>query len=664
MRDPRVSGPLPQFACDGEGALHTVNRFDKPVYNKWFGGTALAIAYTSDAANLQPNDLTVISVHHNSVWFREVSYDIPAGLPPCPPGGCLCTWNWIHRAGNGEGDGREIYNNLYRCTVTGKTDSTKKVQRGAIPVDCTGNPNACVKGPKTPMYLYQASGNNMPNLDVPPNYNTDWGFANGAQNDIFSPAATPVGPDSTKPTATALPSGWSHLGCYVDQDPRSLPVFLSSSGTNTIQSCVAGCANAGHIYAGVEGNECWCSGPNPTLKSAPASECYKPCGGDGWATCGGDWRMNVYKAANAPATPTPTTKVVATPYPTASLPAGWSEIGCLVDSGTSRTLDGGSTGMSDLTVAKCLAVAASKGLPYAGTQYGTECWVGSAASVKNFKSGDGCNVACGGDKGSICGGSYRVNVYVNNALISSSTAVSTSTTKAGLAASTSTSPSTTTAQTTAKPTTTTTTQATTITSVKPTTTSTSSTTNTSTTTVRPIASSSSSSTTASASPSSTLPAGWIDLGCQSDGAGSARLFQDGFSINTGLNTPTYCMNLCSSKGYKYSGVQYSYQCFCSNTLQQLKPATGCTYACSGDSKQVCGANYRMNVYHNTAAGSSSGISKVQPRDEAEVDSGEVVWEQEVDTRGEEERRAERVKRRHAKRRSMRLRKGLDGMGLH
>lgn len=56
-------------------------------------------------------------------------------------------------------------------------------------------------------YLYQAEsvyvdsrydwadslrGNNLPSLDTPPSYNNAWGFADGAQNDIFSPATNPA----------------------------------------------------------------------------------------------------------------------------------------------------------------------------------------------------------------------------------------------------------------------------------------------------------------------------------------------------------------------------------------------------------------------------------------------------------------------------------------
>lgn len=75
---------------------------------QYLGGTALAIAYTSDVKALHPHDLIVISVNYTGVWTRETEYRIPCGLPKCPAGGCLCTWNWIHQAGHGEGYGEEI----------------------------------------------------------------------------------------------------------------------------------------------------------------------------------------------------------------------------------------------------------------------------------------------------------------------------------------------------------------------------------------------------------------------------------------------------------------------------------------------------------------------------------------------------------------------------
>lgn len=91
--------------------MHNANKINTP-YNKLnqslFGGTALAIAYESDPYKVKPEDMTVISVNATSPWYRLVDYQIPEGLPPCPKGGCICTWNWIHTRMNGEGYGSEI----------------------------------------------------------------------------------------------------------------------------------------------------------------------------------------------------------------------------------------------------------------------------------------------------------------------------------------------------------------------------------------------------------------------------------------------------------------------------------------------------------------------------------------------------------------------------
>jgi hypothetical protein len=37
-----------------------------------------------------------------------------------------------------------------------------------------------------------SSGNNLPHLDIPPSYTNDWGFTDGAQNNVFVAAATPA----------------------------------------------------------------------------------------------------------------------------------------------------------------------------------------------------------------------------------------------------------------------------------------------------------------------------------------------------------------------------------------------------------------------------------------------------------------------------------------
>jgi hypothetical protein len=58
--------------------------------------TALAISYESDLSKVILENLVVFSVLENTPWKRIAVYDIPAALPPCPPGaapapgsGCL-----------------------------------------------------------------------------------------------------------------------------------------------------------------------------------------------------------------------------------------------------------------------------------------------------------------------------------------------------------------------------------------------------------------------------------------------------------------------------------------------------------------------------------------------------------------------------------------------
>jgi len=98
-----------ELTCQNDkGPLHNANNFGAPLNRSLFGGTALAIAYTSDVENLKPNNMTIISVNLTSPWTREVTYWIPADLPPCPKGGCLVTWNWVHLTLQKEGYGAEI----------------------------------------------------------------------------------------------------------------------------------------------------------------------------------------------------------------------------------------------------------------------------------------------------------------------------------------------------------------------------------------------------------------------------------------------------------------------------------------------------------------------------------------------------------------------------
>lgn len=59
-------------------------------------GCALAITYESDVSKVKPEDFAVFSVNHTCVWTRFTDFQVPARMPSCPDGGCICAFFWIH----------------------------------------------------------------------------------------------------------------------------------------------------------------------------------------------------------------------------------------------------------------------------------------------------------------------------------------------------------------------------------------------------------------------------------------------------------------------------------------------------------------------------------------------------------------------------------------
>lgn len=100
----------------------------------------------------------------------------------------------------------------------------------------------------------------------------------------------------------------------------------------------------------------------------------------------------------------------------------WNLMNCYID-GSSRTLPNvvdlsASGGSSNATVAHCLDACAAKGYLYCGAEYYSECYGGQLAPTAAVALGAdplsaGCNYPCTGNKTEACGGSYRIQVYVN-----------------------------------------------------------------------------------------------------------------------------------------------------------------------------------------------------------------------------------------------------------
>ena len=77
-----------------------------------------------------------------------------------------------------------------------------------------------------------------------------------------------------------------------------------------------------------------------------------------------------------------------------------------------------------------------------------------------------------------------------------------------------------------------------------------------------------------------------------------RILKTGLGKNWDL-TPQWCIAECLKKNFALAGVQAAIDCFCDSvdpSLSYLAPDKDCNKPCEGDSTQMCGGNWRMNIY--------------------------------------------------------------------
>lgn len=90
-----------------------------------------------------------------------------------------------------------------------------------------------------------------------------------------------------------------------------------------------------------------------------------------------------------------------------------AQLGCYRDEKEYRLLSGYFINFkSSNTPDKCTQLCLQSGFPYAGVQYGSECFCGADAPPEAAKLPDSsCNMKCSGDQHEICGGYYAMNIY-------------------------------------------------------------------------------------------------------------------------------------------------------------------------------------------------------------------------------------------------------------
>ncbi|KAK0186079.1 hypothetical protein F5146DRAFT_936667 [Armillaria mellea] len=145
-------------------------------------GTAFAISYTSDISAVNEDNLVVFTVAPKTPWKLVASYDVPAAMPACPDGGCICAVSALNNCCGIP----NMYMHPFRCTVTGATGTTA-VGTPQTPVWCEDDQSKCISGPKKFIIWNQneadtvsVDGYDLAGEPRSPGYNTKMGFDGGA----------------------------------------------------------------------------------------------------------------------------------------------------------------------------------------------------------------------------------------------------------------------------------------------------------------------------------------------------------------------------------------------------------------------------------------------------------------------------------------------------
>ncbi|KAI1752935.1 WSC domain-containing protein [Xylaria castorea] len=200
-----------------------------------------------------------------------------------------------------------------------------------------------------------------------------------------------------------------YTGCYDNGQPGQMEALSLRTDLDTqnmtVEICVAHCKGndyrlAGLSYYGV----CYCG---QTVASALLAEdqCSFPCSGNSSETCGGDSEINIWMD--------PT-------FPTLGDQKNISEyapVGCWTDdssNGKALFYRQDNLDSSTLTTDECLQSCLTGGFPFAGTEYGGECYCGVVVGNGTDLATDAstCNMPCNGNSNQTCGGPSRLSLYV------------------------------------------------------------------------------------------------------------------------------------------------------------------------------------------------------------------------------------------------------------
>ncbi|KAF9495858.1 hypothetical protein BDN71DRAFT_1390602 [Pleurotus eryngii] len=467
------------------------------------------------------------------------------------------------------------------------------------------------------------------------------------------------------------PSGWNWV-----QDTLWAVVFTTSPGSVTLTSGTN--TQTFSVNAGVNKLKLPLSPGKITVsmtKNGQVTINYSPAGYT-FITNPGTYNYNAYvdsactliSLLAAVVTPPSSTSSSTTPTSSSGSAAPtstslfYAPLGCYVDPGDARVLNGGMTSSSSQTVAGCASSCAAQGFAYFGTEYGSECWCGSAirAGASTAPSSD-CSTPCSGKSSDICGNGNRLSLYEFGAPISSS-AMSSATPTSSSTAPTYTSVSysslgcyndpadarvlnggmtSSSSQTTASCAASCAAQGSSYfgteygnecwcgSSIRTGATAAASgdcsmpcsgkasdtcgssyrlslyrlgSSTSSTTAPTP---SSSATPTSSASPTPSF----AYAGCFVDSS-NARILNGGSTTSSTLSVNS-CISSCSARGFVYAGTEYGKECWCGSDLASgatRAAESDCKMTCSGQASDICGGSNRISLYRLSSGTSSSSPS--------------------------------------------------------
>ncbi|KAI1492173.1 WSC domain-containing protein [Biscogniauxia mediterranea] len=199
-----------------------------------------------------------------------------------------------------------------------------------------------------------------------------------------------------------------YSGCYDNGQPGqkealSLRTDLDTQNM-TVETCVAECKGNGYRFAGLGYyGVCYC-GQTVSTALLDESECSFACTGNSSQTCGGDTQVNLWMDPTFLDLDDQTTD-------------DYVSVGCWTDdSSQGRALFYRQDDLdsSTMTTETCLNSCLAGGYPFAGTEYGGECYCGVVIGNGTELASDAttCNMPCNGNAEQTCGGPSRLSLYL------------------------------------------------------------------------------------------------------------------------------------------------------------------------------------------------------------------------------------------------------------